>query len=193
MARYQIPPDPRNGDPSGSHARKVGGKKKRSSPPWLWIGLGAIVTVLAIAVAVLWVRLLLDIPAAEPEPTPTVVVQTAVPTSPPPTATAAGASLAEPTLPADTVDQPVATDVPTPISESEIAVGLSVTVVDTGVGLNLRANPVVAADNILALVTDGTILEVIGGPDDDGEFVWWQLRMADGTEGWGVEQFLQGP
>ena len=192
MARYQIPPDPRTGDPSASHARKVGGQKKRSSPPWLWIGLGAIVTVLAIAVAVLWVRLLLDIPEATSEPTPTVIVQTAVPTSPPPTATMAGASPAEPTLPAEAADQPVATDVPTPIPEGEIGVGLSVTVV-AGDGLFLRAQPDSAGDNILTLMPEGTVLEVIGGPEDDGDLVWWQLRMDDGTEGWGAGQYLQRP
>jgi hypothetical protein len=75
-------------------------------------------------------------------------------------------------------------------------VGVSVTVVDTGVGLNLRAQPEVTADNIVALVPDGTALEVIGGPDESGDYTWWHLRMSDGTEGWGVEslggvQFLQ--
>jgi hypothetical protein len=68
-----------------------------------------------------------------------------------------------------------------------------VTVFDTGVGLNLRAEPVVDPSNIVALVPDGTALEVIGGPQEESDFVWWQLRMTDGTEGWGVDQFLQVP
>ncbi len=190
MARYQIPPDPRKGDSPASHARKVGSRKKRSSPPWLWIGLGAIVTVLAIAVAVLWVRLLLDIPEAEDEPTPTVVVRTAVPTLPPPTATVAGDSPGEPTLPAETIDQPVATSEPTSaVPEGEIAVGVSV-IVAAESGLFLRSQPEIG-ENALTLMQDGEPLQVIGGPSDDGELVWWQLQMDDGTEGWAAGDYLQ--
>jgi hypothetical protein len=148
--------------------------------------------VLAIAVAVLWVRLLLDIPDVEEEPTPTVVVRTAVPTTPPPTATVGVASPGETTPPAETVDQPVATDEPTSVvPEGEIGVGVSVIVVAES-GLFLRAQPEVG-ENALILMQDGTSLEVIGGPSDDGEFVWWQLRMDDGTEGWAVGEYLQMP
>ncbi len=193
MARYQIPPDPRKSDTEASHARKVSERATRSSPPWLWIGLGAIVTVLAIAVAVLWVRLLLDIPSVEDESTPTVILQTAVLTSPPPTATVGGAAPAETAQPADPGGQPIVTDEPTVAPPGALAIGVTVVVVDTGVGLNLRAEPIVAPDNISALVPDGTALEVIGGPEEDGDFTWWQLRMTDGTEGWGVDLFLQVP
>jgi hypothetical protein len=193
MARYQIPPDPRKGDSAPEHAHRVGARETRASPPWLWIGLGAIVTVLAIAVAILWARLLLDIPAEEVEPTPTVILRTAVPTSPAPTVTAAGGAPAEPTPEGEPVEGPAPTAEPAAVSPGTVAVGVSVRIVDTGVGLNLRAEPVVAPDNILALVPDGTVLEVIGGPETDDDFTWWQLRMSDGTEGWGVEQFLQVP
>jgi hypothetical protein len=154
--------------------------------------LGAIVTVLAIAVAVLWVRLLLDIPEAEEEPTPTVVVRTAVPTPLPPTATVQGVLPDEPTLPAETIDQPVVTSEPTAdVPEGEIAVGSSV-VVAAESGLFLRSQPQVG-ENALTLMQDGTSLVVIGGPTDDGDFVWWQLRMEDGTEGWAVGEYLQIP
>lgn len=193
MARYQIPPDPRKGDSPADHAHRVGAGETRTSPPWLWIGLGAIVTVLAIAVAILWARLLLDIPAEEVQPTPTVILRTAVPTSPPPTATVAGAAPVEPTPEGEPVEGPAPTDEPTDVPAGAIGVGVSVRVIDTGVGLNLRAEPLVAADNILALVPDGTVLEVVGGPETGDDFTWWQLRMSDGTEGWGVDEFLQVP
>jgi hypothetical protein len=193
MARYQIPPDPRKADSETDHAHRVGARETRASPPWLWIGLGAIVTVLAIAVAILWARLLLDIPAEEVEPTPTVIMRTAVPTSPPPTVTVAGGAPAEPTSEGGPGEEAAPTAEPTAVPPGSFAVGASVRIVDTGVGLNLRAEPVVAADNIVALVPDGTVLEVIGGPQSDDDFTWWQLRMSDGTEGWGVEQFLQVP
>ena len=193
MARYQIPPDPRKSEKSSSHAQKVDGQRGRSSPPWLWIGLGAIVTVLAIAVAVLWARLLLDIPEVDEAPTPTVVLQTAVPTVPPSPATVGTVAPTEPAEEQEPVDQPVVTEEPTSVPAGGITVGVTVTVFDTGVGLNLRAEPVVDPSNIVALVPDGTALEVVGGPEEAGDFVWWQLRMTDGTEGWGVDQFLQVP
>lgn len=193
MARYQVPPDPRKGDSAGEHAHKAGTHEGRPSPPWLWIGLGAIVTVLAIAVAILWARLLLDIPATDAEPTPTVILRTAAPTVPRATATNPGVAQPEATKDEETAVGPSVTEEPTSVPSGNLAIGVSVRVAETGVGLNLRAEPVVADDNILALVPDGTVLEVVGGPELAGEYTWWQLRMSDGTEGWGVEQYLQSP
>ena len=193
MARYQIPPDPRNGESEASHAHRVVGRNARSSPPWLWIGLGTIVTVLAIAVAVLWARLFLDVKPAETEPTPPPVVNTATPTSPPPTPT--GIIITTPNL--DLIEVPTQAVEPveesTPIPETGILIGANVTVVGTGVGLNLRAEPVVDPNNILELVQDGSVLEVIEGPQEAEDFVWWKLRSPSGTEGWAVEDFFQAP
>lgn len=197
MARYQIPPDPRKGEKEASHAHRVSGPPPRTSPPWLWIGLGAIVTVLAIAVAVLWVQLFLDVQPAEDEPTPSPVVNTATPTLPAPTVTVAA--------PVQGAETPAATPEPAATSESSsgvvptlppagvVGIGVSVTVVDTAVGLNLRSQPVVDPNNIVALVPDGTLLEVIDGPQDSEGYIWWQLRTADGAEGWAVADFLRAP
>jgi hypothetical protein len=198
MARYQIPPDPRQGENEGPHARRVKKKPPRSSPPWLWIGLGAIVTVLAIAVAVLWARVLLgDVNQLDEEPTPTITIQTAVPTQPPPTPTL---SVVEPTSPPEAqvtseaapTTEPVA-DEPTPVPAGTFAVGSEVTVTGTGgAGVSLRAGP--GTDNArLAIGQDGDVLEIIGGPEETGEYTWWQVRTADGTEAWVVEDFLLVP
>jgi hypothetical protein len=160
--------------------------------------LGAIVTVLAIAVAVLWVQLFLDVRPADEEPTPSPVVNTATPTISSPTATSA---------PAGSQDAEEATPVPEATGETEageqptqipaevdgVAIGVSVTVAETGVGLNLRAEPVVNPDNILALVPDGTVLEVVDGPREAEGYTWWQVRASDGTEGWAVTDFLIAP
>jgi hypothetical protein len=49
----------------------------------------------------------------------------------------------------------------------------------------------------LVIVLDpGATLEVIGGPRDADGYVWWQLRLADGREGWsaagaGEDVFLE--
>jgi len=192
MARYQIPPDPRNGGSDTPHAQKVAGRAARSSPPWLWIGLGAIVTVLAIAVAVLWARLFLEVRPVEVVETPTVILRTAVPTQPLPTATVGGATPTA-TSQVEPTSVPAVTKEPTPIPPGVIAIGAQVTVVDTDFGLNVRSRPVVDPDNSLALVPDGTVLEVIGGPEEGNDYTWWQVRTADGTEGWVAEDFLQAP
>jgi hypothetical protein len=200
MARYQIPEDPRQGDKEGPHARRVDKKKRpRSSPPWLWIGLGAIVTVLAIAVAVLWARVLLgDVDEIEEQPTPTITIQTAVPTRPPATPTLAvveptSSPQAEGTGEAPPTDEPVEDAQPTPVPSGVIAVGVEVTVAGTGgAGVSLRAGP--GTDNArLAIAQDDDVLEIVGGPEQSAEYTWWQVRMADGSEGWVVEDYLQLP
>lgn len=194
MARYQIPPDPREGEQEGPHARRVK-KKPRSSPPWLWIGLGAIVTVLAIAVAVLWARVLLGgVDKLEEEPTPTITIQTAVPTQPATPTLSAVDPIASPEAgvtvePAPTME-PVE-EQPTPIPAGVIAVGVEVTVTGTdAVGVSLRAGP--GTDYArLAIAQDGAVLEIIDGPEESGDYTWWLVRTADGTEAWAVENFLQ--
>jgi hypothetical protein len=73
----------------------------------------------------------------------------------------------------------------------DIYIGSSVVVIETGVGLNLRSEPVVDPNNILELVQDGVVLEVVGGPQEAEGFIWWQVSTPDGIEGWAVEDFLQ--
>jgi hypothetical protein len=56
----------------------------------------------------------------------------------------------------------------------------------------MRAGP--GTDNArLGIANDGDWLEVIGGPEEGGDFTWWFVRTADGTEAWVVEDFLQAP
>lgn len=192
MARYQIPPDPRQDDSTTPHARKVSGDDARSSPPWLWIGLGAIVTVLAVAVAVLWARLLLDVKPAEIVATPTAILRTAVPTSPSLAPTADSVAPVA-TARTDPDSEPTISVEPTATPAGAIAVGARVVVAGTGgAGVSLRAGP--GTDNArLGLANDGDILEVIRGPEEGGEFVWWFVRVEDGTEAWVVEDYLQAP
>jgi len=116
---------------------------------------------------------------------PTATIQVIIPTpteTRPPTATPYLAPTAtlppEPTAPA--------------AQRSAIGVGVRVIVVNTGGnGLNFRREPSVNAERIRAL-PDGTTYEVVGGPQENQGFVWWQLRdPADGTVGWGVQNYLQ--
>lgn len=73
-----------------------------------------------------------------------------------------------------------------------ISVGARVVIVDTGGnGLNFRREPTTSAEKIRSL-PDGTIYEVVGGPQDAGGYTWWQLKdPADGTVGWGVQNYMR--
>jgi hypothetical protein len=91
---------------------------------------------------------------------------------------------------------PTETPLPEPTAPANrpgiIGVGVRVMVVNTGGnGLNFRREPSVNAERIRRL-PDGTFYEVVGGPQENEGFVWWQLRdPSDGTIGWGVQNYLQ--
>ena len=117
---------------------------------------------------------------------PTATFQIIIPTPTeeiPPTATPYVAPTEAPTPePTDaTVSQP-----------GTIGVGVRVMIVGTGGnGLNFRREPSTSAEKIRSL-PDGTIYEVVGGPQENGGYTWWQLRdPSDGTIGWGVQNYMQ--
>ena len=62
--------------------------------------------------------------------------------------------------------------------------------------LNMRGEASIAAP-ILATNPTGTEVEIIGGPvcTPVGEraYLWWQIRLPDGTEGWSAEMQLNEP
>jgi hypothetical protein len=116
--------------------------------------------------------------------TPTPAPAAPTPTSPPPTA--------EVVPPTDTPE-------PEPVAPTEIQVDGYAQIVNTeGAGLSLRAGPGINNARLVVAQAE-SILPVIGGPEEDegGEtdedgnvYVWWFLRNADGTEGWGRADFL---
>jgi hypothetical protein len=92
---------------------------------------------------------------------------------------------------------PTETPIPQPIDaqlglSGPISVGARVVIVDTGGnGLNFRREPSTSAEKIRSL-PDGNVYEVVGGPQDNGGYTWWQLRdPADGTIGWGVQNYMR--
>lgn len=62
--------------------------------------------------------------------------------------------------------------------------------------LNLRSDASIDA-SILQTTPTGSQVEIIGGPVctpiDARAYLWWQIRLADGTEGWSVESPLKEP
>ncbi|MCZ7541401.1 MAG: SH3 domain-containing protein [Anaerolineae bacterium] len=56
-------------------------------------------------------------------------------------------------------------------------------------GLSLKNQPLTGAAGAaeLALLPFGTVVSVLDGPRCNLGYVWWQVRLADGTTGWAAE------
>ncbi|MEZ4594779.1 MAG: SH3 domain-containing protein [Chloroflexota bacterium] len=187
MARYQIPPDPR--DPKSDAPEKRPRRLRQDSQepiPWRWLGLGLVVTVISIALALALVNSLLARPPLEAAPIePTLIILTAPPSPIP-----------SPTSPLPTPSPiPTFTPIPTPdtaVAPPEITVGFYARVANTdGFGINLRGGPSTSNAQI-TVVNEDTLVLIIGGPelDEANDRLWWQLQLDDGTEGWSVGEFL---
>lgn len=90
-------------------------------------------------------------------------------------------------------DTPIPQPTPAPgTSNDPIAIGATIKIVDTGPnGLNFRKSPARAAEKIRAL-PEGTLYEVVGGPQSADGLTWWQLKdPTDGTTGWGAADYMR--
>jgi hypothetical protein len=185
MARYRRPPDARDPGAELAQTRPRRPRDKEREPvPWLWLGLGVLVTLIAIALALgLAAALLTREPLAVILPTPNVIRLTALPSAVP----------SPSPVPSTPTPIPTLTPLPTPdlsVAPPVVTVGYYARVVNTqGIGVSVRA--AAGTDSIrLFLAPEGTALQVIGGPAEGGNFTWWQVRLANGTEGWIASDFL---
>jgi hypothetical protein len=183
MARYQVPPDPRQSD---NPQRPRFQRHDQSEPiPWFWLGLGLVVTIIALILAYNVAAAFLVRPplAVDPLLDPTIIVLTAPP-SPMPTATEA---VTLPTI------VPTFTPIPTPdnaIAPDELTVGFYAQVANTeGTGVRIRGGPSVSNISLLVVPEDVVAL-IIDGPTENDGFLWWHLQLEDGTEGWAAGDFL---
>lgn len=118
-------------------------------------------------------------------PTATFAIATAVATERiPPTATPWTAPTNTP-IPSPT---PVPTGAP---GTSAIRIGGYVKIINTGpTGLNFRKEPAVGGERIRGL-PEGNVYEVVGGPANASDLIWWQLKDTDGVTGWGAASYMQ--
>lgn len=181
MAKYQIPPDPRKSDPKRPRRRR---SDDREPIPWGYLGMGVIVSIVGVVMAVVLANALLTrtpLPISAIEPT--IIILTAPP----------GVSLSPTPEMATPTAIPTFTPVPTPDvadAPDEITVGFYAQVANTDdFGVTVRGGP--STSNVPLVVADeGTVLLVIGGPEEAGGFLWWQVQLEDGTEGWAAGSFL---
>lgn len=177
MTGNKYPPDHRHNSPNNAGKQPI---------PWLWLGLGLLATIAGCAAAWFVVgNWLLQPPEQSAGPfEPTIIVLTAPPS---PTAAPTG-SAAPPTA------IPTFTPIPTPdtaVAPSELTSGYYAAVANTdGLGVTLRGGP--STKNIVVtVVEEGTTVYILDGPQEAEDFIWWQLRLDNGLEGWAVANYLE--
>lgn len=182
MARYQVPPDPR--DPDAGKNGLPGHDEYREPIPWRWFALGLLVTIIGLGLAFSLIDTFLN---REPLPvtplSPTLIVLTAPPSAVP---------TSTPVRPTPTTI-PTLTPIPTPdvaVPPEEVKPGFYASVANTeGFGVTIRGGP--STNNVaLTVAEEGTVLFVIDGPAEGNSFLWWKVRLEDGTEGWAAAEFL---
>jgi hypothetical protein len=180
VARYKIPPDPRDPEAKSTDDESA----YREPVPWGWLGMGVVVTIAGIFLSYGLISAFLR---REPLPvtplSPTLIVLTAAPT-PVPSFTP---MVATPTI------IPTLTPMPTPdlaVAPQEIAPGFYASVANTeGFGVTIRGGP--STNNVAITVADeGALVFVLDGPSEGNGYLWWKVRLDDGTEGWAAGDFL---
>lgn len=182
MAQYKVPPDPRDRGKKGDEKRPL---TEKEPIPWLWLGGGVLMTLAGLGLSILLLRsFLLREPLAVGPVEPTVIILTAPPS---PTWTPLPA-VSAPTA------QPTFTPVPTPdvaVAPETITVGYYAQVVNTdNVGVTVRGGPS-TSNAPLTIAAEGSILLVLDGPAEANDFLWWQVRLENGSEGWVAGDFIE--
>lgn len=186
MARYQVPPDPRDPESNLTNTRPRRQRGDEKEPiPWLWLGLGVVVTLVGIGLAyAITTSFLTRTPLPVAPLTPTVIVLTAPP-SPTPTQT--------PILP---TPSPIPTSTPVAtrdfsVAPEEVRPEYYARVANTGgIGVTVRGGPSINNAPI-TIAQEGAIVFVLSGPEEGNDLLWWEIRLDDGTEGWAAADYLE--
>jgi hypothetical protein len=132
--------------------------------------------------------------------TPGTVVASLITATPMPATATTAPAAAAPTVTQAATSVPLATEspgVPTPTQPPATATipvrigeGAYAEVAGTdGLGLRFRSGP--GGDFVTwRILPEGEALLITGGPEDDGEVIWWRAVDRTGIVGWAAEQFL---
>lgn len=182
MARYQVPPDPRNSDDKRPRRMR---HDMQAPTPWRYLLLGLVVAGVSLVIALALANAFLTRAPLPTSQDPTLIILTAPPSAVP---------SQTPILPTPTVI-PTFTPIPTPdtaTAPDEVTVGYYATVFNTGgAGVRVRGGPS-TSNSILTTANEEELLLVIGGPEVDNlnSVIWWQVELQDGTQGWAAGEFL---
>ena len=129
-----------------------------------------------------------------PSPTATsAATEQATTDAPTPTTPASGATEVATTVPDASTPTPAENASCNTSVPSRLSVGQMARVVQR---LNMRNDASITAA-LLQTNPTNTQVEIIGGPVctsvGDSAYLWWQIRLADGAEGWSAEAQLNSP
>jgi hypothetical protein len=133
---------------------------------------------------------------ANPTPGPAVTPLTtsAKPAAPPANPTSSPVAVAQPTVvipPTPTPRAATPTPVPEPTQTPTPEPPRSARVINTdGQGANMRRAPSVSAQRI-KLITEGTVVELVGGEQRGDGYAWRNVRDVDGSTGFVIADYLQ--
>ena len=167
-------------------------------PRWMWVAVPALVVV--VGLGLYWA--LFSSPAettSTPSMTPTMRVIESVPTQAP---TAEGTMSALDLTPTRPSLPPLATFTPTPLTittpeeavataeptSAGLAIGGKATV-SASSGLKMRSSPGTSASQVKTL-SNGTVVEILDGPQEADDYTWWQVRDEAGITGWVAGEYL---
>ncbi len=198
-----------NGPTPPSRKRRRTARERRDSGlylPWwslliLVAGVALVATVVILALTSLGGQFapggetpVVIVITATATPTPTRTPGPPTPTRPPLTPTVPSAILATSGTGEPEIEGTLAgtSAITPPPATPAIRVGAQVEVVDVGAaGLNVREGAGTGF-RVLLIAREGSRFEITGGPEESGDFTWWQIRSLDDPtkEGWAVADFL---
>ncbi len=163
-------------------------------PKWMWIA--APVLVVVVTVGLWWAIIPRDSDGADVDPTATAQALADQPTQAPTLVSTLSA------LPTTTADVPVLPTVGSPSAEAAatpsaaptvdagIVIGDDVEVSGTSGVLNMR-DGAGTSYSVVGTLSEGAIVEVVGGPQTADGYTWFQVRTDDGTVGWAADDWLE--
>lgn len=161
-------------------------RRVRGAIPWAWLLAGLAVTLIALAGLAWWVTTSL---LAPPDEAVAVVEPTIIRLTAPPQSTATATPPRATRTPI-----PTFTPIPTPdnaVAPETVTPGYYAAVANTDdLGVTVRGGP--STQNVaLTVAQEGQVVLVLDGPVEADNFVWWQIQLQDGTEGWAVANYLE--
>lgn len=163
-------------------------------PSWAWPILGVFCLLLGLVLGWLLWRPQTVEETPLPSPTATATLQVSPTSTATRLATATHSVTPSPTYTGTPPPTATVTDTPSPTASATptmtIAVGGRVKVSGVGTtGLRLRSGP--GVDFItFKIIEEGTILEVLGGPEKADNYTWWRLKDDKGVIGWAASDWL---
>jgi hypothetical protein len=193
-ARAQAPKKEKHAMTDYEYNEQVEVRGERRGPGGSPLQIGASILLIAVIAAVLFLFFgPLPEPAGVGDPTSTATsLAAALRTPGTPGSAGSGTSAVGSTTPGTPSTAMTATlGAPGPVSSMGMQEGAFVQVANTdGLGIRFRFGP--GPDNAtIRIVQDGEVMQISGGPEQTGGFMWYRLQDYQGNIGWAAAEYLE--